>query len=690
MRTLAFPSAAIAAIATTIAAAVATLAAATPAQEAPAAQRLPIAKVVLYKHGVGYFERRGRVAGDATIALAFEAAQMKDVLKSLFALDLGGGRVSTVLYDSQDPIDKQLDDIPYRVPGQSALSSLLTQLQGVRVSIRLGAREAKGRVLGLEPVQRQSEHGVVTSQRLVLLREDGGVEALEVLDAEQLEVLDPEVRADLGRMMEVLGKARHADRKTVELRAQGEGERELRVGYIIETPIWKTSYRLLLEGDAPARLQGWAIVENRTDEDWNDVQMSFVAGSPLSFVLDLYTSYYPQRPIVDMGVAAAATGVPPGAPSTPGAIATGADDMFRAGAKRRAAPAERDAGKDRAELGEAFDTTVAPLAQGQAVGELFEYAATAPVSIARQKAALVPIVAERIDGAQRALYFRGDLSPHPSHAAYLRNSTGLTLEKGPVTVFEAATCLGEAMLPRTTKAGMRMMLPYALETAVEVEPKLKAWEAPATRGVLARGVLVLHHQVVHEMRYAVRNKSGKAHVLYIDHPKPEDGFAFALVQPPAAHEELPQHYRFEVQVPADGGTELLVRLERPVRVDVQINAQSVDQIRFWSQQTYLSEAARALLARIAAWTEEKAGLEARRRALAEERARLASDQDNLRQNIQVLSDAPQERRLRDSYVERLTKALERVDEIDRLVRELEQQRLEVERKIAAELQAFQE
>ncbi|MEM7206114.1 MAG: DUF4139 domain-containing protein [Planctomycetota bacterium] len=676
-------------MALTITVALACLTASSALAQEGNADRLPVRKVVLYKHGIGSFERRGTVDGNVVVPLSFATAQMKDVLKSLFAVDLGGGHVSTAVYDSQDPIAKQLEDIPYRVPGEPALKGLLAQLQGVRVAVKVGMREARGRVLGTEPEQRQVGDAVVTSHRVVLLRDDGGIETLPLLDAEAVEVLDAEVRSDLGRMMEVLGKARHADRKTLQLRAQGEGPRELRVGYILETPVWKTSYRLLLDDAGPPVLQGWAIVENRTDEDWNDVELTFVAGSPMSFVMDLYTSYYPPRPVLDVNQGNA-TVAPPEAEAAEGESQF---DSGRFGARVRgmaagpSSPAPRgpaDVVPSRAELQSSFVAA----AEGAEVGELFAYTAAAPVTIERNRAALVPILQADLGDSPRVLVYRQSVSTHPSHAVYLRNSTDLTLELGPVTVFEAGTCAGEALLPRTLKAGMRSMLPYALDTAVEVEPHGSSGGRPVTRGVLARGVLTLQRTQRRETRYEVRNKSGEARTLYIDHPAA--GGDFRLVQPAKAHDELPGLLRFEVALAADGDAELLVREVRPISTQIQIQSQSVDQVKFYAEQPYLSDAARAFLREAAGVMDQLAKVEARSEELSAERKRLSADQQTVRQNLQVLRDGPQERALRDKYVARLTQAIERTDAIDEELRGATAQRAELEARLTGMLRSFAE
>src|SRR5204863_6871509 len=112
------------------------------------------------------------------------------------------------------------------------------------------------------------------------------------------------------------------------------------VGYIIETPIWKTSYRLLFSDNAQPLLQGWAILENTTDEDWDQVEVSFVAGSPMSFVMDLYTAYYPQRAEIPVGVTASPRPEPLALKDKAGAAAPPAPSRARGVAEKKAAEAE--------------------------------------------------------------------------------------------------------------------------------------------------------------------------------------------------------------------------------------------------------------------------------------------------------------------------------------------------------------
>src|SRR2546421_1037785 len=91
---------------------------------------LPLTRIVLYKHGVGYFEREGAVEGDATLTLTFKQAEVSDVLKSLTVLDLDGGHVASVSYDSTKPLEQLLAEVALSIPDEGSLVGLLPQIKG--------------------------------------------------------------------------------------------------------------------------------------------------------------------------------------------------------------------------------------------------------------------------------------------------------------------------------------------------------------------------------------------------------------------------------------------------------------------------------------------------------------------------------------------------------------------------------
>jgi hypothetical protein len=663
-----------------------------------AAQPLKVRKIVVYKHGVGYFEREGKVTGDMQVALTFKTAQMKDLLKSLFAVDLDGGKIATIQYDTKDPLSKQLEDILIHVPEENTLTQFLTQLKGARVEATIAGEKTTGSVLGIEPVIRQTKDGQSTSYKLVLYADGGKIQPIDLLEAQSLKLLDEGLQKDLARVLEIHLKAKYADRKSVVLNATGQGERSVRVGYIIETPIWKTSYRLLFGDNEKPLLQGWAILENTTDEDWDQVEVSFVAGSPMSFVMDLYTAYYPQRVEIPVGVTAAPRPEPmalrekAAAPPAPGAASGGRYRGAEAAKRLDAMDKDRaEEGLARRELrknfAEELEGAVAPAVAGVEVGDLFAYQAKEKVSVKRGQAALVPILSERVDGGERVLFYRAAASPKPMNAYYFKNSTALTLEAGPVTVFDGSTCVGEGLMRKVLKKDMKDMIPYAVEAGVTIERKINQRSDPVTRGTIANGVLTLTYTQNVESLYSIKSQIGKDTVLYLDHPKTSN---FKLAEPAKAEEDVDGHYRFRLELRAGQTAELKVRESMPAVSSLSLLGTPAETVRFYLQQRYLSEGAKALLKELIATQSEINRLRARENELGQERTRITEDETRVRQNLQVLRDTPAELEMRKKYLAQIEKAEARLDQIRDEARQATASRTQLEAELSKKVQEFRD
>src|SRR5438045_677250 len=168
---------------------------------------LKFTKVTLYKHGVGYFERESSVDGDATLSLTFKQAEVSDVLKSLTVLDLDGGHIASVSYDSTKPLEQLLAEVALSIPDQGSLVGLLPQLKGARLSIRPSSRsmtmsgpnngDVEGALLGVDSVERQTSDGIIRSCLVSLLTDAGEIRGFDLHSLERLEILDPALRRDL-------------------------------------------------------------------------------------------------------------------------------------------------------------------------------------------------------------------------------------------------------------------------------------------------------------------------------------------------------------------------------------------------------------------------------------------------------------------------------------------------------------
>jgi hypothetical protein len=263
---------------------------------------LPVRRVILYKGGVGYFEHLGRIKGDEAVRVDFSSGQLNDVLQSLTVLDLNGGRITGIDYNSEAPFTQRLETLGLPLGENTDLSKFLAALRGTRLEIRNGNSAIAGRLLSVERKTRVSGGTTLEVDLATIISDAGEMRTVEVTPAVEVRVADPEVNKDVSRYLSLLASMHQQDLRRVTISTAGTGERQLYVSYVSEVPIWKTAYRIVLSSKADEQplLQGWAIVDNTTVEDWNDVDLSLVAGAPQSFIQQLSQPYYARRPVVPL------------------------------------------------------------------------------------------------------------------------------------------------------------------------------------------------------------------------------------------------------------------------------------------------------------------------------------------------------------------------------------------------------
>jgi hypothetical protein len=287
-----------------VAAAVLTLAVSSvDAQRAPAPDitDLPVRRVVLYKSGVGFFEHVGSVTGNASVAIQFTTAQLNDVLQSLTALDLDGGSIANISYNSVAPLDQRLSALRTPIGSDADRQALFHALRGARVVVTTGTAENAGRIFSVEQKARMRNGATEPSTDLTIVTDDGAIKTLELTPTTTVRLAEREVREDISSYLGITASARGEDVRRMVMAATGSGTRRIAVSYISEVPIWKSTYRLVLpDGGRKPVLQGWAVVDNTLGQDWTGVQLSLVAGAPQSFVQQISQPYYVQRPIVPL------------------------------------------------------------------------------------------------------------------------------------------------------------------------------------------------------------------------------------------------------------------------------------------------------------------------------------------------------------------------------------------------------
>jgi hypothetical protein len=682
---------------------------------------LPIRRVVLYKHGVAYLERRGEVegapaasGGGAAVHLDFKARDMNDVLKSLTVLDLspdGGGAVSAVSYDSVKPLAKLLEEATIRLPEEGSLTALLGQVKGARVRLRLASETVEGVLLGLERLQ-VGQGEVVVERPFVSVLVDGAVRTVDVLEVRELLFLDEAVRRDLEFYLATVLSSYRKDSKRLAILTRGEGRRRLFVSYVVEAPVWKTSYRLLLpapaaEGSAtgeataeappPPLLQGWAVVDNTGDEDWRDVELALVAGLPVSFVHDLYSPRYLRRPEVrvqtetgvlpvvpeeGMGYGAAAAAMMEAGPAEDGMAAMGAAAVAVAGPPARSR-ASRAAPKALAAPAPSLHRMAQTQGGGapvqtltREVGDLFEYRVERPVTVLRNQSALVPILQRPVEGRRVLLWNRQTRERNPMACLELTNTTGLTLEGGPATVIEGDSYVGEAMLD-TLRPGDTRLVPYAVELGclVSVEDHTEGGEVHAVR--VAQGVLVAEFFHLRTTHYRVKLKGPRPASLVLEHPR---GAGWELVDTAAPAETTEGHLRFRLALTGGGEEQAFrVRERTPGTREWHLGGVGPEDVALLLRSRFIDEAFAASLRGLLALKARVAEVQALGGRLRREREGIREEQGHLRANLEALRGASAQREA-DRLVARLSSQEDRLEAISAELSRLEgeQARLEGE------------
>lgn len=644
---------------------------------------IPVTSVVLFKHGVGYFERHGSITGEAAVELSFRASEMNDVLKSLTVLDHDGGGVSSISYESTQPLSKQLEDFAIHIPEGRAISGLLGQLVGTRTVIWRADGKSEGVITGVEPFTRHEGQATIEGHRLALWVDGVALESYDLADVRRVELVDAALRKDLQHLLDILIGAKKKDKKRLTIFSRGEGERSLTVSYVIETPVWKTSYRVLLYGQQTA-IQGWALVDNTQDEDWTEVSLTLVAGLPISFVHDLYSPRYKRRPVVvveeeaayappvletgiPMAAAAAAPMMMPGAPPPPPAPAPARRSMAGAAPARPMPPPPPQAVTTRT----------------QEVGDLLHYTIDNPVTVRRQQSALVPILHRDFRGKRIAIYNPDVREQNPMSALLFKNSTGLTLEGGPMTVLEDGAYIGEAMLD-TIKPDEERVIPFSVELGCRVQVDHRSDLTDVHRTRISNGTLRLRRYRLNRRIYAIANKTDRAIDLFLDHRYAR---GYELVDTPSPVERTDSFLRFRFDVPAKQTMEFVVSEKGEETESISISTTDVETFGVWLRNGYVDAATHAALAEIAALLTEIGAfgrqLEAHEAAIKQ----IFENQGRLRENLKALGTGADEKRLRERYVSELAGEEDRIGALRKAIEELGAARkakeAEVRTKIAA-------
>jgi len=622
---------------------------------------LPIRRMTLYKHGVGFFERRADVAADQ-VELSFRVEEMNDILKSLTAVDWGDGQVLGIDYATPQTREERLAGCTVRLSDKRSLQDLVTSLRGRRVTLHLDQDESRvGTLVGLD--QAPDRQPMASALVSLLLDEPDDVRAFELGRVQGLEVLDDRGAADLRFFLET--SLSQEDYRSVTVRLS-PGDHDLSVSYIAPAPTWRVSYRLVAEPDAAdtagaagrALVQGWGIFDNRLEEDLDGIALSLVAGMPISFIYDLYTPFTPERPVIEEEGRVAAGPVMFEAPVA-GAEPEAAPQAKMVRSMAMAAPASARRRTPRMDI-DAMEHAAAVDTKGTDLGELFQYNINTPVTVGRGHSAMVPILQSTLPYRKHLIYNGRKMPTHPVATIRLDNETGLTLEKGPVTVLESGEYVGEALLPFTV-IGSEIVVPYAVELGVKIQEK--SGTQREVRGISFKDAyLQFEEWDIRWREYQIDNATADTAAVLVEHARTSRYELFETEEPT---ERTSDQLRFAVSAGPRGETVLRVRERRLRRRQEEIRKQSFAGLRAYLDDGLLTPRQLSKLSKLLEMWESVAEQEKHIADLGAERAKVYRAQEQIQGNMGALGRAGKEGALRARYVQQLEATEGRLRTLDR-------------------------
>jgi len=754
-------------------------------------QTLPIRRVILYSNGVAYVERRGMVTGHAEIDLSFKQSQVDDVLKSMVVLDLGKGRIGAVSYNSSAPPSARMADIPFSISSESennlrgGLAGVLSQLQGARVIVQTANRTATGSILTVAERKTQLEAGkpAATTHALVIASENGELASFDLEDVRSVRLVDEGARRDVTEFASATASARRRDAKTIVVTSDGAGEREMVVSYTIAAPIWKTTYRVVLDSAGQPFFQGWAIVDNVSEEDWDNVSLSLVSGTPVSFIQPIQKPFYRYRPIVPMpedlrvspqvyepdtgevgGNSGYVTGyvTDPNGAAVPGATVTATNDAtnqqyttttdsdgrFRtpplisgsytvsvsysgfnetvvsdvrvspvrpvnirvplhlagqtatveisAGATiersrsnsvnnlllTSSGAARRDADKTLADAITSGDSGVAASAEGEEVGDLFEYQIAQPITVKRDHSALIPILETRMEGARVSVFNEAARRSRPMSGMLLKNTSQLTLEDGSLTVIDGNSYAGESLLERL-KPGEQRLVSFALDLGTLVTVRGDEEDrSPVYMVRIVGGSLYAHYYGREKKLYTLTNQTDKPRVVYVEHAVRED-WELDERETPKPEGKSARYYRFRVELAPRETKQLTVVEREELSETYALTSLTADLLQLFITRRYIDDATRAALQGVIELRGRVAAADARVAVIDKELREISEDQKRLRDNIEALTKTAEARQLIARYVAKADQQETRIEQLTREKREAVEERQRLQSQLEA-------
>lgn len=679
------------------------------------APTLPLRRVILYKNGVGYFEHSTQVNGSEELHIDFTTGQLNDALASLTAYDMGGGQITSVRFNSIAPLSERLQALHLPLSQQTTREQFLNALRGTQVDIQSGTTSVTGKLLSVENESKTVGRDQTTENVLVVsvITDAGDLRSFELGQGVSVRMANGELRGDMAQYLKLIGSERAEDVRRMTITDNGTGDHMVRVSYISEVPVWKSTYRILLPSDATEKpiIQGWAVVDNTLGEDWKNVQLALVSGAPQSFVQNLSTPFYVRRPVVPLPHSALLTpqthegalmelkkatgpgyggGIAPGMGSGVGGVLGRGLQGYTGGSiggltPGPPSPAAAPNARTRVEVAGGGGGNLAvmdvnpynragiePQATAHQLSELFEYDIKNPVTIGRNQSALVPILQAKLDAEKVTLWNAGESVP--LRALWLANNSGMALDAGSFNVMDGATFAGEGLFD-TISAGQKRLVSYAADPAIQVSTQESSPPEEVTRIRIAKGMMISTRMAQQTETYRVSDGDTSPRTVIIEHPV-RPGWELPKSLKPA--ETTESYYRFKVSVKPHESSKLEVKETHPEVSQMALRSISDSYVELLARQKRLTPEMETAFRKVLDQKNAVAAIDGKIQSRQQDVANISKDQDRIRENMKALKGGTEEKQLVSRYVHELNAQEDRLSSLRSQLASLKTQREEAE------------
>jgi hypothetical protein len=618
---------------------------------------LSLKRVMLSSGGVGYFEYEAIVDGDTTLTLDVALDQVDDVLKSLVVYD-ETGTAGEITLPGRNPLAQSFADLPFDRSALNSATDLLNALQGAEIRIA-GAKPLTGRLVHVDPETVQGPAGTLETRQRVTLLTSSGLQQATLAEADGIAFTDAELQKQVDAALTRVATYHDNAHRRLTLRTRGNGQRKVRVGYVIASPLWKTSYRLSLPGESQAekaRLQGWAVVENFSGQAWQDVELTLLSGSPVAFRQALYESYYVPRPSVpiesggrilpsaDTGTVGAAALAKAAAapqeyapPPPPAPAPTIRPNMAARSAKPEQLAPETPAAIEAAQAAEGATQIAFTL----------PYRVNAPVG----QSVVLPVLDREVPAKRVDLYQPSTDRQHPLAAVELTNNGDTGLPPGVLTLYQqgaqGAAYLGDARLG-AFPTGDKRLLSFALDQKVAVDRDTSERRF-ITKAAITEGVMRLTRMSRQTTTYRMKASTPPPSFV-IEHPR---SAGWTLNAPdPKTIDITASAYRIPADLAGKSEGSVVVVEDRPIEETIALSDLADNRLDVLAQSNELDPPLRRALADLAGRRQAIARQRAELERMKEKRALLVEDETRLRDDLTAVGREPGLRkRLLDKFAE---------------------------------------